>query len=49
MDRFQLTVHLAVPMIIGGGYMTLDALLAAPILDALRGIVKGSPLQELLR
>jgi hypothetical protein len=29
MERFQLTLRLASPVITGGGYMTLDALLAA--------------------
>lgn len=33
MDRFQLTLRLASPVITGGGYMTLDALLAAVLFD----------------
>ena len=33
MEKFQLTIRLAAPMITGGGYMTLDALLAAVLFD----------------
>lgn len=33
MDRFQLTLRLATPLVTGGGYMTLDALLAAILFD----------------
>ena len=33
MDRFLLTLKMASPMVTGGGYMTLDALLAAILYD----------------
>lgn len=33
MQKFQLTLHLASPVVTGGGYMTLDGLLAAILFD----------------
>ena len=33
MDRFLLTLKMASPVVTGGGYMTLDALLAAILFD----------------
>jgi hypothetical protein len=34
MDRFAVTLRLASPLVTGGGYMTLDALLAAVLFDS---------------
>lgn len=33
MDRFLITLKMASPVVTGGGYMTLDALLAAILFD----------------
>ena len=35
MSRFRVTAHMKAPIIFGGGYATLDALLAALLFDPL--------------
>ena len=35
MSRFRVTAHMKAPIIFGGGYATLDALLAALLFDRL--------------
>ena len=38
MDKFKLTAHLIAPIVTGGGYMTLDGLLAALLFDDLQDV-----------
>lgn len=38
MSRFRVTAHIKVPIIFGGGYATLDALLAALLFDRLEDV-----------
>jgi len=38
MERFQLTAHLQTPIIIGGGYLTLDALLGSILFEQLQDV-----------
>jgi hypothetical protein len=38
MDKIKVTAHLLAPIVTGGGYMTLDGLLAALLFDQLGGV-----------
>ena len=38
MERFQLTAQLQTPVIIGGGYLTLDALLGCILFEKLQDV-----------
>ncbi|MDO8206750.1 MAG: hypothetical protein Q7T38_02895 [Gallionella sp.] len=38
MDRIKVTAHLIAPLVTGGGYMTLDGLLAALLFDELQDV-----------
>lgn len=38
MDRIKVTAHLLAPVVTGGGYMTLDGLLAALLFDRLQDV-----------